>query len=99
MAELLRVEVVYALPDRQQLVTLTLAAGSTAADAIARSGLLQAFPEIDLVRSAIGIFSKIVKPETVLRDHDRVEIYRPLQADPKDVRRQRVEEGRSTRSK
>ncbi|WP_255987692.1 RnfH family protein [Chitinolyticbacter albus] len=99
MADHIRVEVVYARPDEQRLVALTLPAGSTAAAAIVQSGLLAAFPEIDLARNGIGIFSKIVKPDTVLRDRDRVEIYRALTADPKEVRRQRVADDRSSKKK
>ncbi|GAA5785060.1 RnfH family protein [Chitiniphilus shinanonensis] len=94
MAEI-TVEVVYALPGTQRLVALRLPAGSTALDAIRASGLLEAFPEIDPATQAIGIFARACKPDTVLRDGDRVEIYRPLIADPKEVRRQRVAAGKS----
>lgn len=94
MAEMLHIEVVYALPAKQQLVTLQLPAGSSVRQAIDASGLLQKHPEIDLTKNKIGIFAKLTKPDAVLRDRDRVEIYRPLIADPKEVRKQRAAEGK-----
>ena len=90
----LQVEVIYALPDRQELVRLTLPGGSTLQQALEASGLLEKHPEIDLKKNKFGIFSKLSKPDTVLRDRDRVEIYRPLIADPKEVRKQRAAEGK-----
>ncbi len=84
------VEVVFALPERQELVSLKLAQGSTVADAIERSGLAKCFDDFEVDPSRVGIFSRKVAPEQVLRDGDRVEIYRPLLADPKEVRRQRA---------
>lgn len=94
MSDDIRVEVVYALPQEQQLLSLRVAPGTTAAEAIERSGILKKHPEIDLGQNKIGIFGKLVKTDTVLRDRDRVEIYRPLIADPKEVRRQRAAEGK-----
>ncbi|MQM35755.1 RnfH family protein [Accumulibacter sp.] len=94
MPELLVIDVIYALPDKQQLVKLQLPAGSTVRQAIDASGLLQKHPEIDLARNKIGIFGKLSKADAVLRDQDRVEIYRPLIADPKEVRKQRAAEGK-----
>ncbi|MDR2451447.1 MAG: RnfH family protein [Candidatus Accumulibacter sp.] len=94
MTESITVEVVYALKDRQELVTLTLPAGVVAREAVERSGLMDRFPEIDLGRNKLGVFARLVKPDTMLRDHDRVEIYRPLIADPKEVRKQRAAEGK-----
>lgn len=88
------VEVVYALNDRQKLLSVKLPAGSTVEEAIRRSGILADFPEIDLAVNKVGVFSKACKLDTVLRDKDRVEIYRPLIADPKEVRRQRAAEGK-----
>ncbi|EGF32020.1 UPF0125 protein yfjF [Oxalobacteraceae bacterium IMCC9480] len=79
------VQVCYATPDEQRLVSLLLPAGSTVADAVRL-----AMPDIALDQHRVGIFSKLKTPETVLREHDRVEIYRPLQADPKDARRKRA---------
>ena len=94
MAEQIRVEVVYALPDKQEILVLRLPAGSTVREAIDRSGILQKYPEIDPEKNKLGIFAKLTKPEAVLRDRDRVEIYRPLIADPKEVRKQRAAEGK-----
>ena len=94
MAEQISVEVVYALPHKQELVLVTLAAGSTVEQAIERSGILEKYPEIDLLKNKLGVFAKLVKPEATLRNRDRVEIYRPLIADPKAVRKQRAAEGK-----
>lgn len=95
MTDPLRVEVVYALPDRQQVVTLALPAGTTLGQAIEASGLRQGHPEINTDSGRFGIFARPARLDTVLRDCDRVEIYRPLIADPKEVRRQRAAEGRA----
>ena len=86
----MKVEVAYAEPARQVILSLDLPDGSTAKDAIHRSGILGQFPSISLESAAIGIFSKPCKPDHVLRDGDRVEIYRPLIADPKEARRDRA---------
>ena len=95
MAEQISVEVGYALPHKQELVLVTLAAGSTVEQAIERSGILEKYPEIDLLKNKLGVFAKLVKPESTLRNRDRVEIYRPLIADPKEVRKQRAAEGKA----
>ena len=96
-AATIHVEVIYALPDRQPLLQVELREGATVEDAIRSSGILEAFPEIDLARNKVGVFSKLVKLDETVRDNDRVEIYRPLIADPKEVRRKRAEEGKVTR--
>lgn len=88
------VEVAYALPEEQLIIPVRVPTGTTAEDAIKLSGVLQKFPEIDLAVNKFGIFGKLTKPDTVLRELDRVEIYRPLIADPKEVRRQRAAEGK-----
>jgi len=93
----LHVEVAYALPQEQVILPLEVEPGSTLEQAVQRSGILEQFPEIDLASSKVGIFGKISKPDTVLRDKDRVEIYRPLIADPKQVRKQRAAEGKRMR--
>lgn len=85
-----RVEVCYALPDVSFLVKLDVDAGTTIAEAIAVSGVLTQFPEIDLARNKLGLFGKLKPTDTVLRDGDRIEIYRPLQADPMESRRRRA---------
>lgn len=95
MAETIHVEVVYALQGRQEVVGVDLAAGSTVRQAIEASGLLPKYPEIDLGKNKLGIYAKLAKPDTELRDRDRVEIYRPLIADPKEVRKQRAAEGKA----
>lgn len=89
-----RVEVVYATPGRQMLRTVEVEPGATVRDAIERSGVLSAFPEIDLGRNRVGISGKLAALSTPLRDDDRVEILRPLAADPKDARRKRAARGR-----
>jgi uncharacterized protein len=94
MSDQISVEVVYALRDRQKVVTVPLNAGATVREAVERSGMLGEFPEIDLAVNKFGIWNKLAKTDAVLRDHDRVEIYRPLIADPKEVRRQRAAEGK-----
>jgi len=94
MADEIQVEVAYALPQQQVILSINAPAGITAEEAIKRSGILQRFPEIQLAQAKVGIFSKLCKMDTVLRDKDRVEIYRPLIADPKEVRRKRAEEGK-----
>jgi len=93
----IHVEVIYALPEAQPLLRVQLAEGATVNDAIRASGVLEAFPDIDLAKNKVGIFSKLVKLDEKVRDKDRVEIYRPLIADPKEVRRKRAEEGKVTR--
>lgn len=95
MAESINVEVVYALADVQDLARLSLPEGSTAMHAIEASGLLAEHPEIDMKKNKIGVFAKLAKADTLLRDRDRVEIYRPLIADPKEVRKQRAAEGKA----
>jgi putative ubiquitin-RnfH superfamily antitoxin RatB of RatAB toxin-antitoxin module len=89
---MLRVEVVYALRDRQVLLGLEVEEGTTARQAVERSGILQRFPEIELARAGLGIFGREVAPETPLRDGDRVEIYRSLIAEPKQGRRERAQQ-------
>lgn len=94
MPNQIHVEVAYALPDTQLILPVGVAPDTTAEQAIIASGILQKFPDIDLTSNKIGIFGKLVKLDTVLREKDRVEIYRPLIADPKEVRRQRAAEGK-----
>ena len=86
----IRIEVVYATVDRQELVALKLELGTTVAEAIERSGLADKFPDFELDSACVGIFSRKVSLERVLRDGDRVEVYRPLLVDPKEARRQRA---------
>jgi len=92
------VEVAYALPDKQSLVSLEVEEGTTIQEAIEASGVLDTYDQIDLTRDRVGIFSKFATLDTVLREKDRVEIYRPLIADPKKVRKERAAKGKSMRS-
>ncbi|MBU6198024.1 MAG: RnfH family protein [Xanthomonadaceae bacterium] len=89
MPETIRVEVAYADPQRQILRAVDIAAGATVADAIAASGVLNELP--GFAPAGFGIFGRRVKAETLLGDGDRVELYRPLQLDPKSARRKRAE--------
>ncbi|MEL4012563.1 RnfH family protein [Dryocola clanedunensis] len=91
MSPEISVEVVYALPEKQYLRRVLLAAGSTVEQAIIASGLLELRSDIDLAKNKVGVYSRPVKLTDVVNDGDRVEIYRPLIADPKELRRQRAE--------
>ena len=95
MADSIHIEVAYARPERQELILLTLSEGCTLQQAVEASGLMQKHAEIDVAKGKFGIYGKLAKPDTVLRDRDRVEIYRPLIADPKEVRKQRAAEGKA----
>ena len=88
------IEVAYALPNEQLILPIKVAKDTTAEQAIKASGILAKFPEIDLNVNKIGVFGKLSKLDTPLRHLDRVEIYRPLIADPKEVRKQRVADGK-----
>ena len=90
IADLLPVLVCYARPQHDFLRPMQVAPGTTIGEAIEASGVLAAFPEINLVTQPVGIFAKKKTLDTVLRAHDRIEIYRPLIADPKDSRRKRA---------
>jgi putative ubiquitin-RnfH superfamily antitoxin RatB of RatAB toxin-antitoxin module len=93
----MRVWVVYALPDRQTLRELDLPESATVAEAVARSGLPEQFPEIGSGPLACAIFGRAVANSQVLRADDRVEILRPLQVDPKESRRRAAARGRTPR--
>ena len=84
------VEVAYALAEKQSLISLEVKEGSTLKEAIDASGILKQYRQIDLSKDRVGIFSKFATLDTVLREKDRVEIYRPLEADPKKVRKERA---------
>lgn len=90
----IRVEVVYALPERQYVRKLQLTEGSSVEQAIRASGLLDLRKDIDLAKNKVGIYSRPAKLDDVLSEGDRVEIYRPLIADPKELRRQRAEKAK-----
>ncbi|HAE70440.1 MAG TPA: RnfH family protein [Gammaproteobacteria bacterium] len=92
------VEVAYALEKKQTLLELEVDEGTTLKQAVELSGIIDAYPQIDLTKDKTGIFGKIAKLDTVLREKDRVEIYRPLIADPKQVRKERAAQGKAMRS-
>ncbi|MBJ3816749.1 RnfH family protein [Shimwellia pseudoproteus] len=87
----MHIEVIYALPQKQYLRRVVLPAGATVEEAIHASGIIELRPEIDLASNKVGIYSRAVKLTDVLQDGDRVEIYRPLIADPRALRRERAE--------
>lgn len=92
MAEMIQVEVAYALPEKQKIIRLSVEQGTVLRDAVKRSGIVQEFPDIDPDNAKYGIFGKAVRDADaeVLRDGDRVEIYRPLLIDPKQARANRA---------
>lgn len=90
----LQIEVVYGTPSTQELLAITVNAGTTVEQAIAESGILGMFNEIDLAVNKVGVWNKVVKLEDELNDLDRIEIYRPLIADPKEVRKRRAEKAK-----
>jgi putative ubiquitin-RnfH superfamily antitoxin RatB of RatAB toxin-antitoxin module len=101
-AAMINVELAYALPDRQFLISLKVSSGTTALQAIDKSDLRQKFPELDI--SKVGIFSQVLGSKGLaeadvykLQEGDRVEIYRPLTLDPKEIRRRRAEEAKKKR--
>ncbi len=85
-----RVEVAYATTLRQEMVEILAHPGTTVEQAIRESGILERFPEIDLSQHRVGIFGEIARLNDPIHDGDRIEIYRPLLADPKEVRRRRA---------
>ena len=89
------VEVAYALAEKQSLISLEVKEGSTLKEAIDASGILKQYKQIDLSKDRVGIFSKFATLDTVLREKDRVEIYRPLEADPKKVRKERAAQSKA----
>jgi uncharacterized protein len=90
MDEQLQIYMCYATDQREFTHPMKVAPGTTIGEAIEQSGVLQAFPDINLATQPVGIYAKKKTLDTVLRERDRVEIYRPLVADPKDSRRRRA---------
>jgi len=88
------IEVAYARPDEQRIISLQVPEGTTVGDAIARSGITELFPEINVAQAKMGIWGKLSREDAVLQPGDRVEIYRPLIADPKEARKKRAAEGK-----
>ena len=93
-SEMIHVEVVYALPHEQRVYTLVVNRAMTVEEIIRQSGVLEQYPEVDLSMNKVGVFSRNVKLDATVRDKDRIEIYRPLLADPKDIRRKRAEQAK-----
>ena len=96
-ADIITVEVAHARPERQLILVVEIEAGATLERAIRASGMLEQFPDIDLASNKVGVFGKLGKLHDTLLDGDRVEIYRPLIADPKEVRKQRAAQGKATK--
>ena len=93
----IKVEVAYALPHKQALLEVELPVGATALEAAQLSGIASTFDGVDLANAKFGIFGQVISPTQVLRGGDRVEIYRPLTADPKEVRKARAERAKERR--
>ena len=91
------IEIAYATPARQEIIECEIAAGTSPRDAVRLSEITRQFPEIDPESCDIGVFGKLVSADYDLSDGDRIEIYRPLLADPKEVRRQRAARGLKTK--
>lgn len=97
--KMLQVEVVYALPHEQKIFSLAVRENTNVEDIIKQSGVLEAYPEIDLKENKVGIYSRNVKLDSLVQDKDRIEIYRPLLADPKEIRRKRAEQAKAEQAK
>ncbi|WP_407332329.1 RnfH family protein [Enterovibrio sp. 27052020O] len=89
--KLLHIEVIYALPNEQRVFKAIVTPDMHVEDIIRHSGILDVYPEIDLKKNKVGVFSRLVKLDALVHDGDRIEIYRPLMADPKEIRRRRAE--------
>lgn len=94
VSDRITVEVAYALPERQALLTLSVSSAASVEQIIQQSGILQQFPQIDLQSQKVGVWSRPVKLTDLVKEGDRIEIYRPLIADPKDLRRRRAEKAK-----
>ena len=93
-SNLINIEVAYALPTKQTIVDVALQEGTTVQQAIEASNILEQFPDIDLKATKVGVWSRVVKLNDTLIDGDRIEIYRPLIADPKEIRKRRAEKAK-----
>jgi putative ubiquitin-RnfH superfamily antitoxin RatB of RatAB toxin-antitoxin module len=90
----LAIEVVYGTPTRQEIISCIIEPNTTIEQAILRSGIIEEFPEIDLAVNNVGIWNRAAKLKDIVKDLDRIEIYRPLLADPKEVRKRRAEKAK-----
>lgn len=93
-ADTISVEIAYALPEEQRLLTVSVSEGMEIKDVIESSDILELYPELELDKLDVGIFGKMARMNQKVRDRDRIEIYRPLIADPKEVRKRRAAEGK-----
>jgi putative ubiquitin-RnfH superfamily antitoxin RatB of RatAB toxin-antitoxin module len=93
-SELINVEVAYALPTKQSLVSVAIDKNATVEEAIQASNLLHEYPDIDLSKTKVGVWSRVVRLKDTLIDGDRIEIYRGLIADPKEIRKRRAEKAK-----
>ena len=91
---MIQIEVVYGLAHKQKLLSLPVAEGTSIEQAIIESGIMNLFPEIDLKVNKVGVWNKAVKLSETVQDLDRIEVYRPLIADPKEVRKRRAEKAK-----
>ena len=98
-SDMIHVEVVFALPHEQRVFTLVVNKNATVEEIIVQSGVWELYPEIDLAKNKVGVFSRNVKLDTTVRDKDRIEIYRALLADPKEIRRKRAEQAKAATAK
>ena len=92
------VEIVFALPDKQSLQSIPVASGETVADVVAKSGLREDFPEIEIDSLAVGIWGREADRTQLVKEGDRIEVYRPLEMDPREARRQLAQSGRTMAS-
>jgi len=88
------IEIVYGVPHKQKILTISIDANATVEQGIKESGIMKLFPEIDLAINKVGVWNRAVKLSEILEDLDRIEVYRPLIADPKDVRKRRAEKAK-----
>ncbi|CAH0538858.1 RnfH family protein [Vibrio marisflavi] len=96
--KMIHVEVVYALPHEQRVLTLAVSSEMTVKEIIEQSGVLAQYPEINLEKNKVGVFSRNISLDATVNDKDRIEIYRPLLADPKEIRRKRAEQAKTAGS-
>ena len=94
-AEMIEVEIVYALPEKQSLLSFDVPLGTTLEQGIELSGIKAIYPDLVVEAMKVGLFGKVAPRDQVLREKDRIELYRPLSADPKEIRKRRVAEGKT----
>ena len=98
-SEMISVEIAYALPERQTLYRFEVPLGTTVQQGIECSEINSRHPELQLDTMKVGIFGKLAPRDQILREKDRIELYRPLLADPKEVRKQRAAEGKTMKNR